>query len=296
VVEPLAERRSDTWIVFQSQRSGWDLARFWQGDIDAAYEYELAASGISLSQPGPTLGGITVSSAPRYQKYSPDKSGGARGFATPDKKIAIYSHFCGPWLLRRCRNISSPDQSLSRPDIAREYPLVLTNAKFTTYIHSQLRGLASLRKVSPHPSSDIHLRDAQRYGIVDKSWMRIESPRGAIRAKARLGCHLRRVSCCQHGWWQEYKNSSCPVTIPIARTRPTEPAHRQRDRRSDQRLTCRIARLPGFTRSLKLSETRRVHAPIPYVDPETIAMQIRGYLEKARRKARRDREPSDPGQ
>ena len=38
---------------------------------------------------------------------------------------------------------------LSRPDLAAKFPLVLTNAKFTTYIHSQQRALPSLRKASP---------------------------------------------------------------------------------------------------------------------------------------------------
>jgi anaerobic selenocysteine-containing dehydrogenase len=209
----LAERRSDTWIVFQlAQRLGLG-ERFWQGDIDAAYEYELASSGISLSQLKATPGGITVSSAPRYQKYSSlDKSGGERGFATPDKKIAIYSHaFAAHGFAPLPEYIEPLISPLSRPDIAREYPLVLTNAKFTTYIHSQLRGLASLRKVSPHPTADIHPETAQRYGIVDKGWMRIESPRGAIRAKARVSDAISPgVVCCQHGWWQECKELELP--------------------------------------------------------------------------------------
>ena len=213
VVEPLAERRSDTWMVFQlAQRLGLG-ERFWQGDIDAAYEYELASSEISLSQLKATPGGITVSSAPRYQKYSTvDKSGNARGFATPDKKVAIYSHaFAAHGFAPLPEYIEPLISPLSRPDIAREYPLVLTNAKFTTYIHSQLRGLASLRKVSPHPTADIHPDTAQRYGIVDKSWMRIESPRGAIRAKARVSDAISPgVVCCQHGWWQECKELDLP--------------------------------------------------------------------------------------
>ena len=52
---------------------------------------------------------------------------------------------------------------LSRPDIAAEFPLVLTNAKFTTFIHSQQRALPSLRKASPEPSADIHPETALRY-------------------------------------------------------------------------------------------------------------------------------------
>jgi len=53
----------------------------------------------------------------------------------------------------------------SRPDIAADFPLVLTNAKFTTYVHSQQRTLPSLRKASPEPTTDIHPESAARYGI-----------------------------------------------------------------------------------------------------------------------------------
>ncbi|MDP2606819.1 MAG: hypothetical protein Q8S00_30140 [Deltaproteobacteria bacterium] len=45
---------------------------------------------------------------------------------------------------------------MSRPDIVADFSLVLTNAKFTTYVHSQQRALPSLRKASPEPTTDIH--------------------------------------------------------------------------------------------------------------------------------------------
>jgi anaerobic selenocysteine-containing dehydrogenase len=100
---------------------------------------------------------------------------------------------------------------VTRPDIAAEYPLVLTNAKFTTFIHSQLRGLPSLRKASPHPSADIHPTTAELYGVRDKTWMIIESPRGSMRAKARVTDGIAPgVVCCQHGWWQECKELELP--------------------------------------------------------------------------------------
>src|SRR5207237_6305465 len=49
-VEPLADRRSDTWIVFElAKRLGFG-DRFWNGDIEAGSAYELAPPGISLGQ------------------------------------------------------------------------------------------------------------------------------------------------------------------------------------------------------------------------------------------------------
>ncbi|MGH7817737.1 MAG: molybdopterin-containing oxidoreductase family protein, partial [Candidatus Binatia bacterium] len=213
VVEPLAERRSDTWIVFQlAKRLGLD-ENFWDGDIDAAYEYELAPTGLLLKELKASPGGVTVPVTARYQKYAAaDKSGAPRGFNTPDKKVAVYSHaFAAHGFAPLPEYVEPMISPMSRPDVAKDYPLVLTNAKFTTYIHSQLRGLPSLRKVSPHPSADIHPETAARYGIADKAWMEIESPRAKIRAKARVtDAIVPGVVCCQHGWWQECKALELP--------------------------------------------------------------------------------------
>jgi anaerobic selenocysteine-containing dehydrogenase len=213
VVAPLAERRSDTWMIFELAKRLGLGEDFWQGDIDAAYEYELAPAGISLAQLKASPGGITVSAAPRYEKYSAVGQGGhPRGFNTPDKKVAVYSHaFAAHGFAPLPEYVEPMISPVTRPDIAAEYPLVLTNAKFTTYIHSQLRGLPSLRKASPHPTADIHPETAQRYGVADKAWMVIESPRGSIRAKARVTEAIGPgVVCCQHGWWQECKELELP--------------------------------------------------------------------------------------
>jgi anaerobic selenocysteine-containing dehydrogenase len=208
VVAPLAERRSDTWIVFELAKRLGLGDDFWQGDIDAAYEHELAPAGITLNQLKASPGGITIAASPRYQKFATlENSGAPRGFNTPDKKVAVYSHtFAAHGFAPLPEYVEPMVSPLSRPDVAKDYPLVLTNAKFTTYIHSQLRGLTSLRKVSPHPSADIHPETASRYGITDKDWMVIESPRDSIRAKARVTDAIAPgVVCCQHGWWQECK-------------------------------------------------------------------------------------------
>jgi len=213
VVEPLAERRSDTWMVFELAKRLGLGETFWQGNIAAAYEHELAPTGISLTQVKASAGGITLSTAPRYQKFAAeDQSGNARGFNTPDKKVAVYSHsFAAHGFAPLPEYVEPMISPMSRPDIAEEYPLVLTNAKFTTYIHSQLRGLPSLRKAAPHPSADIHPETAARYGIADKAWMIIESPRGSIRAKAHVTDAIGpSVVCCQHGWWQECKSLELP--------------------------------------------------------------------------------------
>jgi anaerobic selenocysteine-containing dehydrogenase len=217
VVEPLHERRSDTWIVFQlAKRMGMER-EFWHGDIEAAYGYELAPAGISLQELKNAPGGISRPLNPSYEKHAKaSKDGLARGFTTPSKRVELYSlKFAAhgyPALPEYVEPALSP---VSKPEIAAEFPLVLTNAKFTTFVHSQQRALPSLRKASPEPSADIHPDTASRHGIKNKQWMIVETPRGAIKVKARVTPNIiTGVVCVQHGWWQACTELDLPGYSP----------------------------------------------------------------------------------
>ncbi len=216
-VMPLGERRSDTWIIFElAKRTGLG-ERFWNGDIEAGYAHELAPTGLTLEQLKNSPGGISLGAKAVFEKHArSDDKGISRGFATPSKKVELYcSTFAAhgyPALPEYVEPALSP---LSRPDIAADFPLVLTNAKFTTYVHSQQRALPSLRKASPEPTADIHPDSAALYGIENKQWMIVESPRGAIKVKAHVTKNiLPGVVCCQHGWWQACKELELPGYNP----------------------------------------------------------------------------------
>jgi anaerobic selenocysteine-containing dehydrogenase len=219
VVEPLAERRSDTWIIFElAKRLGFS-EKFWNGDVDAAYAYELQPSGITLEQLKNSPGGISLPAEPTYEKHAKkNKESALRGFATFSKKVELYSHvFAAHGYAAMPEYVEPAVGPLSRPDIAAEFPLVLTNAKFTTFVHSQQRALPSLRKASPEPSADIHPETALRYGVKNKEWMIVESPRGAIKVKARVTTNIvPGIVCCQHGWWQDCKELALPSYNPYA--------------------------------------------------------------------------------
>ena len=236
VVEPLYERRSDTWIIFElAGRMGF-TEQFFNGDVEAGYAYELAPSGVTLEELKNSPGGIPLPAETIYEKHAKKspfhpplakgERGGfsfgasngdiARGFATPSKKVELYCQTFAahgyPALPEYVEPALSP---VSRPDIAADFPLVLTNAKFTTYVHSQQRALPSLRKASPQPAADIHPDSAALYGIANKKWMIVESPRGAIKVKAHVTRNiLPGVVCCQHGWWQACKELELPGYNP----------------------------------------------------------------------------------
>jgi anaerobic selenocysteine-containing dehydrogenase len=217
VIPPLAERRSDTWIVFElAKRLGFG-EKFWHGNVEAGYAYESASTGVTLEQLKASPGGITVPVTLRYQKYAErNGKGEARGFATPSRKVELYSPTFLAHGFPALPDYQEPAISpLSRPDLATEYPLVLTNAKFTTFIHSQQRALSSLRKAAPEPTAEIHPDSAARFGVENKQWMIVESPRGAIKVRARVTSNIvPGVVCCQHGWWQACKELKLPGYNP----------------------------------------------------------------------------------
>ncbi len=217
VVEPIAERRSDTWIIFElAKRLGFG-EQFWNGDIEAGYAYELVPSGISLKHLKNSPGGISKPVQPSYEKHAKKNNDGVlRGFTTPSKKVEIYCHKFAthgyPTMPEYVEPALSP---VSRPEVAADYPLVLTNAKFTTFVHSQQRALPSLRKAAREPMADIHPDSAARFGIENKQWMIVESPRGAIKVRARVTPNIvPGVVCCQHGWWQACKELTLPGYNP----------------------------------------------------------------------------------
>ncbi len=219
VVSPRAERRSDTWMIFQLAER-LDLGdRFWHGDIEAGYAYELQPSGLSLDELKKAPGGIAVAIAPRYEKHAElNEEKKFRGFATPSGKVELYSHRFAAHGYPPLPDYLEPAMSpASRPDIAKDFPLILTNAKFTTFIHSQQRALPALRKSSPEPAAELHPETAAAYGVKNKEWIFVESPKGAIRVRAHVTERiLPGVVCCQHGWWQECRALDRPGYDPYS--------------------------------------------------------------------------------
>lgn len=207
VVAPRGEARSDTEIVFDlACRLGLG-SQFWDGDIDAAYRDQLAPSGVSLETLRTQPGGVRAPVQTRYRKFAEQKNGVPQGFATPTRKVELYSETLlahgYPPLPEYAEPLVSPQ---ARPDIAEQYPLIFTCAKHTLFCESQHRALPSLRRHALDPEVELHPVAAAERGIGAGDWVRIETPQGSVRARARLNETLAtNVVCGQHGWWQ-----ACP--------------------------------------------------------------------------------------
>ena len=217
VVEPRGEARSDTEIVFDlACRLGLG-ARFWDGDIEAAYRHQLGPSGVSLEALRANPGGVRVPLQTRYRKYAEQKDGIPTGFATPTRKIELYSETL---LEHGYPPLPDHEEPLvgprSRPELAERYPLILTCAKHTQFCESQHRGLPSLRRRARDPEVELHPAAAAERGIRAGDWVTVETPEGRVRARARLNESLEPgVVCGQHGWWQACPEIGAPGYDPF---------------------------------------------------------------------------------
>ena len=220
-VPPLHERRSDVEIVFSlAQRLGFG-AEFWNGDIDAAYRHVLEPSGVTLDALRALPHGTSVPRAPlrhrRFAEVDP-ATGAPRGFATPTKKVELFALRFAEHGLPPLPDYVEPALSpVSQPELARDFPLVLTNAKRAQYVHSQHRGLPSLRKTAPNPTAELHPETAARFGVKTAEWLLVETPEGRIRAQAHVtDAVMPGVVCCSHGWWEACPELGLPGFDPFS--------------------------------------------------------------------------------
>ncbi|HZC05456.1 MAG TPA: molybdopterin-dependent oxidoreductase [Ktedonobacterales bacterium] len=218
IVQPRGEARSDTEIIFDLARRLGLGAQFWDGDIEAAYRYRLAPSGISLDQLRENPSGVRLPLQTQYRKFAMRQDGVSQGFATPTRKIELYSETLlqhgYPPLPEYVAPLMSPS---SRPDLVERYPLILTCAKHTLFCESQHRELPRLRRLALDPEVELHPSAADKRGIGPGDWVYIETPRGKVRARAKMNDMLEpNVVCGQHGWWQASADIGAPGYDPFS--------------------------------------------------------------------------------
>jgi anaerobic selenocysteine-containing dehydrogenase len=134
----------------------------------------------------------------KYRKYE------EKGFRTPTGKIELYStRFEQMGYAPLPSYVEPPESPLATPEIAKEFPLVLTTgARIPFFFNSEHRQLPHVRKAYRQPRAEIHPETAARHGIADGEWMWIETRRGRIRQQARYAPALDpNVVNAEHGWW-----------------------------------------------------------------------------------------------
>ena len=201
MVQPPGQARADYEIVMDLARRMGMADDFFGGDIEAGWNHQLAPLGVTVDDLRRHPEGMRFPQATARRKYAlvnPD--GAVAGFATPTKRVELYSE--------ALLNIGQPPlptfvEPAENPQTDADFPLVLTTAKSGWFVHSSHRHVASLRRKSPGPQVQLGKDYAVSIGVHDGQWVRVWTPRGVVRMRAQLSETLHpKVAIADFGWWQ----------------------------------------------------------------------------------------------
>jgi anaerobic selenocysteine-containing dehydrogenase len=251
---PRGEARSDLQIIFAlAPRLGLG-GHFFDGDLDAGFRHQLAPSGVTLEQLRADPGGVRVPLTTRHRKYADLVAGVPRGFRTSSGLVELFSEELADHGYPPLPEFEEPRTSpRSRPDLAGRFPLILTCAKSLWFCETQHRNVAGLRGKVPSPQLELHPDTARSRGIATGDWVRVETPHGTVRARARFNTSLDpQVVCGQHGWWQACAELGLPAYPPygpgsanlnlVLRQRPSDPISGSSPLRAS---VCEVSLLPA---------------------------------------------------
>jgi anaerobic selenocysteine-containing dehydrogenase len=182
------------WIEL-AKRMGYAEYFPWKDELEV-YDYVMEPMGLTVQGLLEKPEGVFYGEC----DYNLDEQ---RGLQTPSGKVEIFSESLKSVGADPLPCYQEPPESpLSTPELAREYPLVLTTgARVPEYFHSQLRGLRRLRRLRPEPTAEIHPDTAAQYGVNDKDIIEVRTKRGAIRIKANVTEDIvPGAVSISHGW------------------------------------------------------------------------------------------------
>ena len=219
IVAPAGEARSDTDFIFSlAVRLGLG-EHFWNGNVEEAYRYQLAPSGVTLDQLRAQPAGLRKPLSTRHQKHvGIDDKGNPRGFSTPSRKIEFWSEtFLDHGHPALPDFVEPPIGPVARPDLMASYPLILTCAKPSLFCQTQHRALPSLRKRTMHAEIELNPVTAAARGIKNGDWVDVRTPAGGMRARARFNEQIDpRVVVGEHGWWQKCDELGVGASDPFS--------------------------------------------------------------------------------
>jgi anaerobic selenocysteine-containing dehydrogenase len=171
----------------------------------------------------------------------------AQSFKTPSGKVELYSNTLAALGLDPLPDHIPPLFERASQLVSTEFPLVLqTGQREKTYHHSRFRDQAWARKVSPEPTIRIHPVTAGRLGLVDGSWIIVETEAGAAPCRLRAEITDRTapdVVTTGIGWWRpedsgpEFAVLDINVNAALTYDGPMDPMSGSVDTRA---LPCRL--------------------------------------------------------
>jgi anaerobic selenocysteine-containing dehydrogenase len=219
VVPPLPESRPDLEILFDLATRLGVGQHFFDGDVEAAFNFQLAPTGVTVQQLRAHPLGMRVEAHTRYQKYAEldAQTGHPRGFLTPSRKVEIYAtRFARAGYAPLPVSQEPVERPSRRPEVSQEYPLALTFFRLVQFCDQQHRNIPRLRRQVPDPFLEIHPSTAKATGIEDGAWVVLETAMGRVRLKAKFRDSLHpQVVTTQYGWWQGCQELDRPGYDPF---------------------------------------------------------------------------------
>jgi anaerobic selenocysteine-containing dehydrogenase len=201
-IEPVGECKSDMEINLELGKRLNPEAWPWE-NVQEMFDSMLKPAGatfVELRDMGYMFGPFD------YRKYEKGllRADGKPGFNTSTGKVELYSTVLDKCGLDPLPYFEEPPESpVSAPELAEEYPLILTTgARTPAFFHSEHRQIPSLRRMNPDPLTEIHPETAVGLGIKDGDWIYIENSYGRCKQRAKLteGI-LPGIVSAQHAWW-----------------------------------------------------------------------------------------------
>lgn len=187
-IQPLFESRSDADIIFDLGRRLKLDDNLIDGGYEAALDYILEPSGITIAELKQHPAGMPV---PNPLKI-PEKKYISKGFPTPSGKMEFKSlvleKYANDYGYDSLPVYHPPKNSAeSNPELAKEYPLILnTGSRLPMFIHSRTFRMPWTHSLRPEAMADLNPIDAQRLKIIQGDPIKISTPQGEISVKANL--------------------------------------------------------------------------------------------------------------
>lgn len=132
------------------------------------------------------------------------RADGNPGFQTPTGRFELYSTLREDWGLEPLPHHEEPPFTpVSRPDLAKDYPLILsTGRRSPAFFHAEHRMIPWLRQIDPDPVVEIHPDTAAERGIGNGEWVWVENWMGRAKFKAKVTLVVPPwMVMAAHGWW-----------------------------------------------------------------------------------------------
>jgi anaerobic selenocysteine-containing dehydrogenase len=181
VIDWLGDSRPDWKIVFDLGRRLGFAAEFPWHSAEAAIDYQLAPSGLTVEMLRQNPDGLRAAPL-QFEKYR------TQGFSTPSGQVEFFSA-----RLEKAGYLPVPfrdgntENPISFADTLGEGAVIgISGERTNRFTHTQFHQIPSLIKRENEGTVDLHPEDARHRNIAAGQWLTVSSPRGQIRMKARI--------------------------------------------------------------------------------------------------------------